>query len=849
MGRLCYDDLSMNAVIKSSWSDGQDLITTQPRLVWISLSFVGGIILANILGLPLWVWLSMTGLCLILFFIPRFSSTPIPAWLSTKNLPFLISLLVLGCLGAARYAAAIPNITPDHIAYYLDRQQEVLVTGVVIQTPDVRDTHTNLRLQVESVDLGYGDMNVKGLLLTAVYSDQTYSYGQRLRLRGHLTAPPEFEDFSYRDYLARQNVHAYMAFPDMSILPGAGGNPITGALEALKQGALKNIHRLYPDPEGSLLAGILLGVDTGLSGDLQEAFQNTGTAHIIAISGFNISIIAGLFIILFRNGLGPRLGTLAAILGIVLYTLLVGAGASVVRAAIMGSLALFARQIGRRTMGLNILTFSAMIMSALNPHVLWDVGFQLSFFATLGLILYVEPFTSFMINLLSRFGVQAATSDKIIQPLTEIVLITYAAQLTSLPLMAYHFRQISLVSLIANPLILPVQPAVMIIGGMAVGLSLIVFPLGQITAWIALPFVSYTIRTVEFFNRIPHGTIQLGKFSFWFAVIFYVVLLGITFGSSSIQSWFSSNTSRLRVILLTAGLGFLLLCASLAWRDALSEGDGRLHITFLDVGSANAILVQTPAGRSVLINGGPSSIQLSEALGRRLPLLHGRLDWLIVGSTGEDEIAALPRLLERYPAEQVLWSGNTQASPASRQLAEWLAEHSVPMVFAEKGQRLDLGKEAFIEVLDEGPRGGVLRIEWKDFRLVLPTGVDVDSMSRLEYGEHLDPADVLLLADAGYAPSNPSTWIENLNPQLVVLTVSAGDPDGRPDEEALESVSGRSLLRTDLNGWISISTDGEKMWVQAEKEVPEALLELTPEIGTPGRHGFPNQPVRKPGIE
>jgi competence protein ComEC len=839
----------MNSVIKSRWSQGQELLANQPRLVWISISFISGIILANLVRLPLWGWLSLAGLILVFILIPRFSRTPIPPRLSIKISPYLLSLSVIVVLGAARVQAAIPNITPGHIAYYLDRQPDVLVTGVVIQTPDLRDTHTNLRLQVESVDLGYGDVNVKGQLLTSVYSDQTYSYGQRLRLRGPLTSPPEFEDFSYRDYLARQNVYAFMSFPEVSFLPGAGGNPITGALEALKQSALKNTHRLFPDPEGSLLAGIVLGVDTGLSENLQEAFRNTGTAHIIAISGFNISIIAGLFIILFRSALGPRLGTLAAILGIVLYTLLVGAGASVVRAAIMGSLALFARQIGRRTMGLNVLTFTAMIMSALNPHVLLDVGFQLSFFATLGLILYIEPFSSFTIRLLSRFGVQGATSDKIIQPITEIVLITYAAQLTSLPLMAYHFGQISPVSLISNPFILPFQPVVMILGGLAVALSLVVFPLGQITAWIALPFVSFTIRVVELFDRIPHGTIRLGNFSVWFVVIYYAVLLGITFGWSSIRTWFSSNTERLRAISLTAGLGLLFLCTSVVWRDTISEGDGRLHITFFDVGSADAILVQTPAGRSVLINGGPSTTRLSESLGRRLPLLHSRLDWLIVGSTGQEEVAALPRLLERYPTEHVLWSGNTQASPASRQLADWLAENSVPVVFAENGQQLDLGKEAFIEVLDEGPRGGVLMIAWKDFQLVLPTGVDADTMSRLGNGDHLDPAEVLLLADAGFAPSNPSEWIENINPQLVVLTVSASDPDGRPDEATLEYLSGRSLLRTDLNGWISISTDGERMWVEAEREAPETVLELTPDIGTPGRQSLPNQLIKMPGIE
>ncbi|PJF23983.1 MAG: hypothetical protein CUN53_20140, partial [Phototrophicales bacterium] len=148
----------------------------------------------------------------------------------------------------------------------------------------------------------------------------------------------------------------------VTVLPGNRGNPVFRAIYAFKERSLENIYRLFPDPESSLLAGILLGVDTGLTKELQEAFKNTGTAHIIAISGFNISIIAALFVTFFSRFLGERRGRLLAILGIALYTFLVGADAAVVRAAIMGTLALLARQVGRRQMALNTLLGVALIM-------------------------------------------------------------------------------------------------------------------------------------------------------------------------------------------------------------------------------------------------------------------------------------------------------------------------------------------------------------------------------------------------------------------------------------------------------------------------------------------------------
>src|SRR5512144_3146776 len=184
------------------------------------------------------------------------------------------------------------------------------------------------------------------------------------------------------------------------------------------------------------MAGILLGVDTGLTDNLQQAFKNTGTAHIIAISGFNISIIAGLFVTFFSKFLGPRRGSIVAIVGIIFYTVLVGADAAVVRAAIMGSLALFARQVGRRQFALNTLLAVAFVMCLWNPLYIWDVGFQLSFFATLGLILYADPFTRFSNRLLTKLFPSAA-GEKIAELFAEFVLLTLAAQLTTIPIMAY----------------------------------------------------------------------------------------------------------------------------------------------------------------------------------------------------------------------------------------------------------------------------------------------------------------------------------------------------------------------------------------------------------------------------
>ncbi len=784
-------------------------------LLWISLAFVSGIVISSLLSLSAILWLGIGLVVLLLAFLA--SQIIKRRNISLPNFPFVLTLsMLIGVIaGAWWYQFRQPNIDAFHVAFYNDRDYEMLVTGTLAEPPDYRDTYTNLRLNVEAIDSGSGDLPASGLMLVRVPAHETYQYGQRVRVRGKLKTPPEDEEFSYRDYLAREGVYSYMSIAEVTTLPGNDGDNFKTALYKLKSNLLQNTYRLFNDPEASLLAGILFGVDTGLTRDLQNAFKNTGTAHIIAISGFNMAIIAGIFFSIFKNIFGERFGAIFAILGIIFYTLLVGAEAAVVRAAFMGSISLLARQLGRRNDGMNALAIVALVMAIINPLVLWDVGFQLSFFATLGLILYAEPFSNFTGNLIAKFSKHdTGTLTNIIN---DNVVLTFAAQLTTIPIMAYHFKRISLISFIANPFILPVQPAVMIASGLAVFTSLVIYPLGQLMAWVAWPFATYTIHMVELFDRVPHGTINLGDSSIWLVAAFYIALLSVTFNWPRLKEWFNSLAGSLRAVALTASLTLMFVCVIVVWRASATTGDGQLHITFLEVGSADAVLIQTPEGGNVLINGGQSTSELSDELGRRLPFFSRKLDWLIVASTQEDQLAALPRVMERYPPENILWSGNVQASFSAQTLDKFFAGKGIPVSRAETGQRLELGDGSFIEVQAAGPRGSVLLIQYGNFRALLPIGLSDGMLEELEYGNVIGKVDVFLLADSGYAPSNPPDVVENLNPELVVLSVSAGDPDGLPSQDVLDSLEGYSLLRTDRSGWVTVITDGDAMRVEVER--------------------------------
>jgi competence protein ComEC len=807
-------------------------LTAWMPLFWLSLAFLSGILVANQLHLSrtFWlglahsilppqfhlfriIWLILAGIALLSAFLLRILSSRLnfkPFKLPPSTLVLASLALTVFFLGAARYHFTLPFVDAHYIAWYNDREYELLVTGTLTDPPDERDTFTNLRVNVTSLDTGDQTMPVHGLILARLPPGSDWHYGDVVRLRGHLQTPPENEDFSYQDYLAHQGILTYMPDAAPTLLPFTGGNPLLRLVYAFKEHAVDRLYRIFPDPEASLLAGILLGDDNGLSASLQQAYKNTGTAHIIAISGFNIAIIASLFVILFSRLLGQRRGAVAAVIGITIYTVLVGATPSVVRAAIMGGLAIFARQMGRRQNGLNTLAATAGIMAVFNPNTLWDVGFQLSFGATLGLVLYAQPLQDWFTALLAR-RLPLETARKISAPVSACMLFTLAAQLTTLPIMAYQFGRISLVSVIANPFILPVQPAVMVLAGLALLLSFIYLPLGQVAAWLAWPFAAYTDRAVEFFNRFPHGVIVLGEFSILFVVLFYGILLFLTFAGPRVKQALRPVIAP-SVIVTALGVTVFLV-----WSTIFHAPDGRLHLTFMDVGSADAILIQTPSGRSILVDGGPSPSKLASALGRRLPSFDRRLDWLVVASPQEQEVAALPRTLDRFPVENVLWAGNLDASWSAGELDRWLADNRTPVTHASPGAVLDLGLGARLEVRSVSPRGAVLLVEWQGFRALLPVGMNFDTLTELENGKAIGPVTALLLADSGYAQVNPPEWIAALRPQVVLLSVAAGDPDGLPDPSVLDGLAGITLLRTDRNGWITLSTDGLDLWVEVEK--------------------------------
>ena len=782
---------------------------------WLSLACLGGILLADRLSLPDWIWLVGVSLSLLAFVLtlalPKSLALTqaLRRWTrADRRLPGMI-LVLFFFLGGWRYAAEKIEVTPQHVAYYNGRGRVQLV-GVVSEPPDPREDHTNLTIQVEGLRLLDGGDELKpfsevsGLVLLRVDVGNIFAYGDRLEVTGQLDHPFEGAGFSYRDYLARRRILSILSYADVHHLESGAGNPLRTLLYQLSDRGYAALQQLFPSPESDLLAGILLGRDQGLSQDLQDAFRSTGTTHIIAISGFNIAILAGLFSSVFTRLFGRKWGAVSAVLGIAAFTVLVGGEAAVVRAALMGGLGVLGGMFGRRQNGLNSLGLVVLLMALLNPNLPWDVGFQLSALATLGLILYGQPLEEWFVRLASR-RMSEDQANRLVGPVSDFFLFTLAAQAMTMPIIAYHFGGLSWITLIANPLILPAQPLVLILGGLAMLAGIVLPGLGHVLAVIALPFVQYTVRLIDWLGRWPGGDLVLPDFHGFWLVIFYGLLFVFTLLPPEPRRKLVKRLLSLQSVLLVV-FGMVIF----VWNRVLTLPDGNLHLTLLD--AQGTVLVQTPAGHAVLIGGGESPSRLSQQLGQMLPAGRGKLDLLFVGSAAREDLNGLYALMEDHPPEMVLWGINPEETTTSRELYAGLVELDVPIVELEVGHSLDFGSGVQLRVIEVGKKSAVLWLEWENFSALLPTGKVKNDWLAVP-----SAPDALLLPDDLEAANLPRKRMSEWTPALVLLPLDEADMPLEGELPLVGLLADYPLVTTLAHGWVRVSTDGQEMWVRGER--------------------------------
>lgn len=418
-----------------------------------------------------------------------------------KNKTALIAVLIilsfaLGCWLTFRKINYISNLKLKESAISQD--------FFVSQEPEAKGRMQNLILKNEKSDL-------KVLVSVSRYPE--YKYGDKLKLNCILEFPKNFEEgFDYRMYLAKNGIYYTCKNPKITFL-GSGGNIFYKTLINIKETFDKKMGEAIPFPEAGLLSGILMGGDQKLSKEIQNDFSVTGVTHIIAVSGYNVTIVAEYLMILgIYLGLWRKQSFWFAVSGIILFVIMVGFPSSAVRAGVMGILLIWAMKNGRLASSQNAVIFSAFVMLLANPLLLrYDVGFQLSFLATLGIVYFYPIINNIFAGKNKFFG------------LWEILLLTLSAQIFVLPVIIYKFHRLSLISPSANILVLPTIPMTMLLGFLAILFKLLYFPLAPVVSWITFLFLKYQIWIIGFLAKIKFSSVEMNNFSWIYVVLWYII--------------------------------------------------------------------------------------------------------------------------------------------------------------------------------------------------------------------------------------------------------------------------------------------------------------------------------------
>ena len=747
-----------------------------------------------------------------------------------------VALAAFG-LGSWRSQAGDPvGIGATSVAVLVDGNDHELV-GTVVDDPRPRED----RVQLVLGDLASAkDGTVRSLgdrLLVWLPRGVDAGAGDRLLVTSRIELAEDFDGFAYREYLVRQGIAA-IARADSGEVVGEASGP-TAVLAGLRSVLLGGLNDLVPEPEAALGAGILLGVRSAIAPEINDAFATAGLTHVVAISGWNIAIVAALVAATVRplaRRPGGRWTTSTLAAGTVGgYVLLTGASPSVVRAALMALAMLVARLGGSRAHAASALALAAVVMLLAAPPVLWDVGFQLSLLATAGLVF----FGSGIERRLHRWPAWIRGP----------VALTLAAQLTTLPVILVNFERLSLVAPIANVLVVPFVPIAMLFSALAsiVGVldgSVHVPVLGDGLAWLAGGAAWLVLRVIVSLGStvasVPHASVDVAVPPA-LAVAWLPIL--------ALASWAIRDpaavpaepqprsppgpaTTALRRMARPVPIGLGLVGVLLAISIA-SRPDGLLHLTVLDIGQGDAILVEAPGGGTMLVDGGPDPELTLRRIGANLPFFARRIDLLVLSHPHQDHVAGLVDVLDRFRVGAVLHAGIPFGNPAYHRLLADAARTGVAVALLRSGQALDLGgattgrilyptqadAEAPLPEGDINNGSVVLRLEFGGFSALLTGDAEAPIESALVARGLLEAVDVLKVGHHGSNSSTTPGFVDAVQPSIAITSSGAGNEYGHPAPETLATLAARPRIvtfRTDLQGDVEVVTDGATLRVRTD---------------------------------
>jgi len=685
-------------------------------------------------------------------------------------------LVDVAALGALR-ATPLP-LAAGHIARLALPRSATVTARIATEPTRFAAERTRLLLEVEDVD---AEPRTGRLQITAYGEPPPLADGQRIRAEIRLSRASGFRNpggFDYAEHLEGEGIHVVgTARADRVTVLDDPGRPWHGLV---KRQAREAIERVLPPASAALLAGLLIGERTALPSEIDTGFRRAGVYHLLAVSGFNVALVAGTtFALLTLVRFPRRVAAAAAMIVVAGFAAVVGPQPSVLRAAIMATLVLGALLVERDTSVLNSLALAALVILALRPGDLHDPGFQLSFAATAGIV--VAP--------LPRGLIAGAIG------------VSLAAELAVLPITLVHFNQLSLIGPLANLGAVPLAGLTTIVGLAGVGASWATSAAGEVLLNATWP-VLLALRALVAVTAAPAWALVHLPAPSAPAVLCYATGLLLALG------WWRLRPERPRLAgrLGILALALVALAVGIGAWPLVRPPDGRLRVLVLDVGQGDAIVVETPEGRTLLIDagsGGPMRLDAGERVVAPVLWNRGVLRLSAAVTTHDDQdhaggIAAIRKLFtigEAWTAEEL------RAAPR--------------VLGGVRLTALDRPDEVGNRRRSRNDDALALRVDYGLVSFLLASDITAATEAQLVAAGAPLAATVLKVAHHGSRGSSTPEFLRAVRPLVAVVSVGARNPYGHPSPETLARLAevGATVYRTDRDGAVVLETDGRRLTV------------------------------------